>query len=160
MNTMMQNVPPPSRVAQRGASAVEFAFVFPILFLLVYGVIVYSYVYVIQQSITYGAQQSAEAAVAVNPDPEATLNARISARVNAVAAQSLNWLPSDQRARLSGIDGTPVFAAFDTIDTDQSIVRVTVEFRVPGLFPSLQLPLVGNVPPLPSRLRAQAIARI
>lgn len=58
-----------SRVRERGASAVEFALVFPVLFLLVYAVIVYSYTYVLQQAITYTAQHLAEAAVAVNPTP-------------------------------------------------------------------------------------------
>ena len=148
--------------AQRGASAVEFAFVFPILFLLVYGVIVYSYVYVIQQSITYSAQQSAEAAVAVAPvqNDNAAYEARIRTRVHAVALQSLNWLPANQLARLRGEDGNVGTVAFETIDTDQSVVRVTLDFQVPGLFPTLTLPLVGNIPPLPQRLRAQAIARI
>lgn len=146
--------------AQRGSSAVEFAFVFPILFLLVYGVIVYSYIYVIQQSITYGAQQSAEAAVAVNPQPTASLNARIEQRVRAVALQSLNWLPASQVARLRGQDGNIGRVTFETIDSDESVVRVTLEFQVPGLFPTLTLPLVGTIPPLPPLLRAQAIARI
>lgn len=145
---------------QRGASAVEFAFVFPILFLLVYGVIVYSYVYVIQQAITYGAQQSAEAAVAVNPQPAASLNTRIEQRVRAVALQSLNWLPASQVARLRGQDGNVGRVSFETIDADESVVRVTLEFQVPGLFPTLTLPLVGTIPPLPPLLRAQAIARI
>jgi len=145
---------------QRGASAVEFAFVFPILFLLVYGVIVYSYVYVLQQSITYSAQQSAEAAVAVNPVPQADLNSRIAQRVRAVAAASLNWLPAGQRVRVIGASGEKVQVAFETIDSDQSVVRVTLEFDVPGLFPALDLPLVGSIPPLPDKLRAQAVARI
>lgn len=148
------------RVAQRGASAVEFAFVFPVLFLLVYGVIVYSYVYVLQQSITFGAQQSAEAAVAVNPSPSETLEDRIRQRVRAVAVESLSWLPSDQRERVIGTNGDKVQVLIETIDKDQSVVRVTLEFTVPGLFPTLELPLVGNIPPLPSQLRAQAVARI
>lgn len=160
MKTNMQQCLPQSKSAQRGASAVEFAFVFPVLFLLVYGVIVYSYVYVIQQSITYGAQQSAEAAVAVNPLPGPTLNTRIEQRVRAVAVQSLSWMPANQRARVIGSGGEKVKVAFETVDTDQSVVRVTLEFDVPGLFPALELPLVGNIPPLPNQLRAQAIARI
>lgn len=148
------------KTAQRGASAVEFAFVFPILFLLVYGVIVYSYIYVLQQSLTYSAQQSAEAAVAVNPVPQSDLNTRIAQRVRAVAVQSLGWLPADQRLRVIGASGEKVQVAFETIDSDESVVKVTLEFDLPGLFPVLELPLVGNVPPLPIRLRAQAIARI
>ena len=160
---MVMNVMPgqmQAKARQRGASAVEFAFVFPILFLLVYGVIVYSYVYVIQQSITYSAQQSAEAAVAVNPLPEATLNTRIEQRVRAVAVQSLNWLPADQRQRVIGATGEKVQVAFVTIASEQNVVQVTLEFTVPGLFPVMTLPLVGNIPPLPNQLRAQAIARI
>ena len=149
-----------SRARQRGASAVEFAFVFPILFLLVYGVIVYSYIYVIQQSLTYSAQQSAEAAVAVNPIPAATLNTRIEQRVRAVAVESLRWMPLRQRERVIGATGERVQVAFQSIDGDESVVRVTLTFDVPGLFPALELPLVGNVPPLPARLRAEAIARI
>lgn len=150
----------PERRPQRGAAAVEFAFVFPVLFLLVYGVIVYSYVYVLQQSITYSAQQSAEAAVAVNPTPAGTLNDRITQRVRAVAAQSLNWLPVSQRQRVIGASGDKVGVQFQTIDGDASVVRVTLEFDVPGLFPVVTLPLVGSVPPLPPTLRAEAIARI
>jgi len=160
-NRQGSSVVSPGPRAQRGASAVEFAFVFPILFLLVYGVIVYSYVYVIQQSITYSAQQSAEAAVAVTPvNDNAAYEAKIRTRVHAVALQSLNWLPANQLARLRGEDGNVGTVAFETIDTDQSVVRVTLDFQVPGLFPTLTLPLVGNIPPLPQRLRAQAIARI
>ena len=152
--------PRQSKAAQRGASAVEFAFVFPVLFLLVYGVIVYSYIYVLQQAITYSAQQAAEAAVAVNPLPEPSLNTRIEQRVRIVAVQSLNWLPVNQRARVTGANGEKVQVAFETLDTDQSVVKVTLEFTVPGLFPAFELPLVGNIPPLPNQLRAQAIARI
>ena len=162
MNTAerSQAVRMPCRKAQRGASAVEFAFVFPVLFLLVYGVIVYSYVYVLQQSITYTAQQSAEAAVAVNPKPAADLNDCIKQRVRAVANASLNWLPAGQRTRVLGASGDKVQVEFETIDGSQSVVKVTLEFDMPGLFPALVLPLVGSVPPLPNLLRAQALARI
>jgi Flp pilus assembly protein TadG len=158
MNQKQSGAGGPSR--QRGASAVEFAFVFPILFLLVYGVIVYSYVYVIQQSITYSAQQAAEAAVAVNPVPATTHNARITQRVRAVAVQSLNWMPPGQRTRVIGATGEQVQVSFDTVDSNESVVRMTLTFTMPGLFPTLRLPLVGNIPPLPNRLRAEAIARV
>jgi len=166
MNTNKQHPIRSSKVGQRGASAIEFVFVFPLLFLLVYGVIVYSYVYVIQQSITYGAQQSAEAAVAVNPIPESTLDARIQTQVRAVAVQSLNWLPPGQLARVTGADGTKV--KVDTavvLGANQVGVKVTLEFDLKSdafspLFPTLTLPFVGDIPPLPDQLRAQAIARI
>lgn len=137
---------------------------FPILFLLVYGVIVYSYVYVIQQSITYTAQQAAEAAVAVNPSPDGTHFQRVQDRVRVVVGQSLDWLPPDQKARVTSEQGDQNFAG-DLIPigdegNQQYLVPVTIRFSVPGLFPALTLPLVGNIPPLPNQLRARAVARV
>lgn len=51
-----------------GAALVEFAFILPVLLLLVYGILVYSILLVTQQAVAYGAERGAEAAVAVNPD--------------------------------------------------------------------------------------------
>ena len=144
---------------QQGASAVEFAFVFPVLFLLVYGVIVYSYVYVIQQSITYTAQHSAEAAVSVDPNPSATLDARITTQVRALANAQLSWLPANQQARVLGAAGAGVLVQFSTVN-GSDIVQVTLKFDLVNLFPTLVLPFVGSIPPLPTQLQAQAIARI
>ena len=72
----------------RGAAAVEFAFVFPVLFLLIYGVIVYSYIFMLQESINYAAQQAAEAAVAVEPDI-AGYDALATARARMMASRVL-----------------------------------------------------------------------
>lgn len=144
---------------QRGASAVEFAFVFPVLFLLVYGVIVYSYIYVLQQSITFAAQHSAEAAAAVDPIPATDKNQRIIARIKSTAAEQLRWLPASQRARVLGENNGQVLIGFDTAD-GSSVVRVTLRFNLLNLFPTLELPLVGSIPPLPAQLQAQASARI
>lgn len=158
--TTRQNKTPDGPRHQRGASAVEFAFVFPVLFLLVYGVIVYSYIYVVQQSITYSAQQSAEAAVGVNPDPQGTLQTRVEERIQLVATQSLKWLPENQQLRMRGENGKIATVGFEDLAVDERVVRVTLRFRVPGLFPSLDLPLVGTIPPMPTQLKAEAIARI
>src|SRR5690606_27104241 len=95
------------RTRQAGAAVVEFAFVFPILFLLVYGVIVYAYVYVVQQSITYAAQEAAEAAVAVSPAQDDPF-AQQQAVVRASAVSVLSWLPASQRQRVLGAGGEKV----------------------------------------------------
>ena len=147
------------RARQRGASAVEFAFVFPILFLLVYGVIVYSYVYVLQQSITYAAQHSAEQAVTVDTLPSSDYRARLEQRVRSTAAEQLSWLPAAQRQRVLGDNNGQVAIAYEDGGSTQ-LMRVTLRFNLVNLFPTLGLPLVGEIPPLPSELRAQATARI
>jgi Flp pilus assembly protein TadG len=147
------------RPHQCGATAIEFAFVFPVLFLLVYGVIVYSYVYVLQQSITFAAQHSVDAAVAVSPVPDGDYQARLETRVRAVAVQSLNWLPASQQASVTGVNGNLVQISYESLDGGQAL-RVGLAFNTQGLFPTLVLPLVGAVPPLPAQLRAQAVTRI
>lgn len=50
-----------------GATLVEFAFILPVLLVLLYGIFVYGIVLVTQQAVSYGAERGAEAAVAVDP---------------------------------------------------------------------------------------------
>ena len=160
MNIPLRN--PSAPRSQRGASAVEFAFVFPILFLLIYATVVYSYIYVLQQSITYTAQYLAEAAIAVDPNPSSTHDARIQARVQALANNQLSWLPTSPRARVLGTNGERVVPAFSTID-GASVVTITLTFDLANrqdFFPTLSFPGIGALPPLPPQLQARATARI
>lgn len=161
------------RARQLGAAVVEFAFVFPILFLLVYGVIVYAYVYVIQQSITYAAQESAEAAVAVSPTVD-NYFVQQQAVVRATAVSALSWLPQKQKERVLGAAGEKVSVELCLKGTsncpiDSDALRVTLRFTVrpdssncskDALFPMLNLYMVGCVPPLPETLVATAVVRI
>ncbi len=144
--------------AQLGAAAVEFAFVFPILFLLIYGVIVYSYIFVLQESINFAAQQAAEAAVAVEPTTP-SYDALATTRARAMASRVLQWLPSSQQTRVLGETGDKVEVTFSNAG-DSDVVQVRLRFSLPGLFPVLNLPIVGEVPRLPPQLVAQAVARV
>lgn len=144
--------------AQGGAAAVEFAFVFPVLFLLIYGVIVYSYIFVLQESINYAAQQAAEAAVSVVPNTP-SYDALATARARAMAGRILQWLPPSQQQRVLGETGDKVEVTF-TNAGDSDVVQVRMRFSLPGLFPVLNLPIVGEVPRLPPQLIAQAVARV
>lgn len=155
------------RQAQSGAALVEFAFVFPILFLLVYGVIVYAYVYVLKQSIVHAAQEAAEAAVAVDPAIDDAF-AQQQAVVRATAVSALSWLPASQQARVTGSGGERVEVALcpmgaESCPIDSDALRVTLRFDLASpssLFPVLNLYIVGSVPPLPETLTATAVVRI
>jgi len=158
MNTARQHIGM-DRSRERGASAVEFALVFPVLFLLVYGVVVYSYIYVLQQAITYTAQHLAEAAVAVNPTPSSSYTARIQTRIQQLAAQQLQWLP--QKNLVVGESGEKVVPQFRTIDgSDVIVIQLRLPLKSPDLFPSFSLPGGVSMPPIPAQLVAQATARI
>lgn len=150
---------------------VEFAFVFPLLFLLVYGIVVYAYVYVLQQSLTYAAQQAADAVVAVDPSQPDADDLRVR-RARETAAASLSWLPASQRRRVLGDEGEAVRVAtcpagFEDCPTDSDAMRVTLNFILSegecqrnSLFPVVNLYLVGCIPPLPRQLSATAVVRI
>ena len=155
----MRVVLPIRRRQQRGATATEFALVFPLLFLLLYGLIVYAYVFLINESITFVAQEAAEAAVAVNPDaqPSGAYQAQVTQRVRTTAVDLLGWLPANQRERVVGSTGERVQVQFET-SGGQDVVRIDLQFDLDGLFPTVRLPLVGQVPPMPESLGANAIA--
>ena len=156
------------RKAQAGATAVEFAFVFPALFLLIYGVVVYAYTFVLQESISFVAQEAAEAAVAVDPLADNSTALR-DTRIRTMAAAILNWLPPAQKERVTGTSGERVQIQYCAkgsgglcpLDADAVIVRLNFAMTAPNnLFPVIDMPFIGQVPPLPAQLTAQAVARL
>lgn len=154
--------------SQSGAAAVEFALVFPILFMLIYGMIVYAYLFVLQQSLVFAAQEAAEAVVQVDPRVGTDLQRRQTAQQ--MAARILSWLPEAQRARVLGDNnGSAVSVTTCEIgqafpcptDTSAVVVRLTFNVASPSyLFPVITFVGLGPVPPMPSALTAMAVARI
>lgn len=145
------------RLRQSGASALEFALVFPMLMLLSYSAVVYGYVYMLQQSINFAAQQASQAAVAVLPGTSTTTATQASAISNAVFA-SLGWLPAAQKSRISVPTATPNCLNASSFPVTPIIVEV--DFALAGLFPVLiNLPFIGGtLPVLPGTLFACAVA--
>jgi len=142
------------RRTQAGAAAIEFAFVFPILLFLVYGAVVYGYVFFLNQSVNYAAQQAAEAAIAVDPqalDSETVRQERI---VDTVA-RSMSWMTDAQRTqRMVICNGSTCPVVDDTL-----IVTLRFSLAVPNrMFPVITLPGLGSVPPMPDTLSASAAA--
>ncbi|MBI2383574.1 MAG: pilus assembly protein [Gammaproteobacteria bacterium] len=143
---------------QRGAAAVEFAFVFPFLFMLTYGMIVYAYVFVVHESMNFAAQQAAEAAVAVDPDRGlADYQAAVETRIRRMAQAVLAWMPREQQDRLIGADGQNVRIAFTEVDGHNAVeVTLTLPLTEPQLLPIVTFPLVGPIPRLPDTIVARA----
>jgi hypothetical protein len=149
------------RTRQNGAVAIEFVFVFPILFAVAYAAVVYSYVYLLQQSVNFAAQQGAQAAVAVAPLSSAadTVAKRLS-DATAAAQSSLSWLPADQLPRISVTSPADCGASVAPIVGSSIVIRVNFDLNAGGaLFPSVVgLPYLGDIPPLPAALNACAVA--
>lgn len=149
--------PEPARPSrQRGATAMEFALIFPLLFALLYGVVVYSYVFVLQESITYAAQQAAANAISVDPAVAGDAYVdTVRTRVRAGARAALDWLPEAQQERVLGSGGESVQVDLVS-DPAGSLVEVRLLFGLAGMFPAVSLPYVGEIPPLPEALTATA----
>lgn len=156
--------------SQRGAAAVEFGLVFPLLFALTYGAIVYSYVYVLRQSLTFAAQEAAQAAVGVRPGPGYDDLVRQTAVNSALAA--ISWMPVDVRNAIALDTGDitvcdgPSAGPCSTLGAGESAVVVQLQLPLSGgaavspLFATFNLPGLGQFPPLPNMMTGQAVARL
>jgi len=144
-----------------GASAIEFAIVFPLFFGLIYIMVSYGLLFSLQHSITEAAKESARAAVACDPTVATTDHeACVTSRARATAAAALDWLPTSLRNRILGASNDLVEVTFDTDATAGKTVEVLVQlpnYASAPLLPTISLPFLGNVPPLPERLAGRAV---
>ena len=165
-----------SRLArQSGAAAMEFALVLPLLFALSYAILVYSYTFVVYESINYAAQQGAEAAVSVDPSVAeggggtSSYYGNVTTRVRATVAGALGWMPEGQRTMSIGANGSDVTVNFcniggggppgcPAVDTGGQPLVVRISFPINSIFPVLTLPGVGTIPPLPDTISGVGVA--
>ena len=154
---------------QRGTAAVEFALVFPFLFIVTYGAIIYSYVFVLRQALTFAAQEAAESVVNVQPGVPGYNTLVVTTAVNTINA-SISWMPDQVKSALTvGADdvticsGPSAPACASLLPGDQAVV-VRLELPLASgtspLFATFTIPPFGQFPPLPTNMVAQAVARL
>lgn len=119
---------------QCGASAIEFALVFPLFFLIVYALITYGMIFVAQQSVTQAAAEGARAALRYAADETAIhTNARNAAIGNSSAAA---WLGQHLQFSSNPAEGAEKIPCPYATVTDSHCYTVTVSY------PYAQHPLV------------------
>lgn len=142
------------RERQRGATVIEFAFVFPILFSIVYAGVTYGYIYFLQQRINFAVEQAIRAAVSVS----STVAGGYTSGLQATATQAIN-----NSITANGVLPLPpaLGISFPAPPNPNSFsVTVTYSLVAPPVFPRITLPLVGQVPAFPDQLVATAIGLI
>lgn len=129
---------------QRGVAAVEFALVFPVVFLLVYGLITWALILLAQQTLTLAVGEGARAALRYSTSP---VTAACSAVNNATT-----WLGTTACAT-----STPTATACPYLST-QSCLQVTASYDYSSkpLVPTL--PFLNLV--LPAKLTASTIVQL
>ena len=145
---------------ERGASAIEFAIVFPLFFGLIYIMVSYGLLFSLQHSITEAAKESARSAVACDPTlSTAEHETCVTNRVRSTAAAALDWLPADLRNRILGASNANVEVTFDTgaVGKTVEVLVQLPDYAANPILPTLSVWPLGEIPPLPTRLAGRAV---
>jgi Flp pilus assembly protein TadG len=136
---------PPAPERQRGAAAIEFALVFVLFFMVLYGAIAYGVVFAIKHSLTQGAAEGARAALKdVGGLPE-----RI-ALAQTTATNAVSWLGTGAPA--------PIVTSGPCEATSYTCIKVafTYDYATSPIVPPI--PSLGIV--LPDTLVSQATVQL
>ena len=138
------------RVMQRGTAAIEFALIFPMLFMVLYGIVTYSLIFAAEQSLTLAAEEGARAAL--DYQSASSANAALAARgQNAciVASKAAGWLGANANC------ATQVQAC--SYDATMDCIEVTLTYDYAGhpLLPNLPLLSLAVPPTLTSAATVQ-----
>ena len=141
--------------AQRGTAAVEFALAFPLFFAILYGIVMYSVIFLVQQSLTSAAAEGARAALVYQngADPASALASRAQAACTR-ALTVVSWLthaPQCTPAVNAAPSGCTGNTAMDCVQ-----ITLTYAWSTNPLVPPL--PLMGLL--APSSLVGQASVQI
>ncbi len=139
------------RHRQRGATAVEFALVFPVFFTVMYAIVTYSVIFVAQQNLTLASEEGARAAL--NYQKATTVAAAVGLRAAAACTTATNMIVG--LIRTATCTPTPTTCSFDA--TMQCIaVKLTYNYAANPLVPTL--PFFGLV--LPNTLTSTATVQL
>jgi Flp pilus assembly protein TadG len=141
----------------RGAAAVEFALIMPLLLLLVFGIISFGYMLSFRQAISQAAAEGARAAAVAQRDADQVPDA-ISAMNDALESYGVSC--ADETLSRDGNEvGTCAVDIATCAGEAASIqcVTVTINYNYAD-FPLLPTPGVGLV--LPNELHYRAVARV
>ncbi|WP_082612542.1 MULTISPECIES: TadE/TadG family type IV pilus assembly protein [unclassified Nocardioides] len=142
---------------QRGAAAVEFALILPILMILIFGIISYGMMLSFRQAISQAAAEGARAAAVAQRDADQVPNAR--AAVNE-ALEGYGVTCSGSSLTRDGVTVGSCAVTIATCDGEPATVkcasvRITYDYAD---HPLLGVPMMGMV--LPDELEYTAVARV
>ena len=148
----------------RGAAAIEFAFIFPLFFAILYATVSYSLTLLVQMGMSNAAADGARTAIQL-VDPlqfnQAGFNAAAKQRITQAVKASLGWLSDAQVAAIvSNINITtqpdPGSGVGSAAGVRVNVQVVWKNYSTTPLIPSINVPLVGKVPALPQDLSGSA----
>lgn len=134
---------------QKGAAAIEFALVFVVFFAVFFGIISYSLPLLMMQAFNAATAEAVRRSVALDPN-SAGYNTAIVTLAKSVVAAQLTWIPPALNFNTSDVTATYTAGKLLTVRIDYPKTKLT------QVLPILTLPVIGEVPALPTTLSAQA----
>jgi len=140
-----------TRRSQRGATAIEFALVFPLFFCVFYAIVTFSLIFVAQQSLTLASEEGARAAL--NYQKANDVPAAINLRAAAACATATNMVA--QMISTAACQTVPAACSYQPAMTCIA-VTLTYNYAAHPLVPNL--PLLGLM--LPDNLTSTATVQL
>lgn len=134
---------------QKGAAAIEFAAVFVIFFAVFYGLVSYSLPLLMMQSFNAATSEAVRRGVALSP----TINnysSLIVTQAEGVLSQQLDWMPATLAQDVK---------QFTYVTYSAGVLKARIAYPSENLhrvLPVLDLPVIGEIPRLPTYLSAEA----
>jgi Flp pilus assembly protein TadG len=141
-----------ARGAQRGMAALEFAMLFPVFFLICYGIVTYGLLFAAQQTLTLAAEEGARAAQAYQPANN--MSAALALRRSTACSTATGVLPAlTAHASCTASVGP---CGYNSGSLQWLCIQVAVTFNYRAQ------PFVATLPgvPVPSALTGTATAQL
>lgn len=147
---------------QQGSVAIEFVMLFILFFTLFYAMVNYAMVMLMQSAFVHAAEEGARAAIAVDrlayANSLAYLSNGVDPRVRNVVGDSLNWLPAKPKTKVLGTGNSRIQLS---MNGNQLTVRVVYsDYASDPLMPMLTLPIIGQIPKVPTDLAGTAVIEL
>jgi len=147
---------------QKGSIAIEFVMLFILFFTLFYAMVNYAMVMLMQSAFVHAAEEGARAAIAVDrlayANSLAYLSNGVDPRVRNVVGNSLNWLPAKPKTKVLGTGNSRIQLS---MNGNQLTVRVVYsDYASDPLMPMLTLPIIGQIPKVPTDLAGTAVIEL
>ncbi|MGU7779834.1 TadE/TadG family type IV pilus assembly protein [Burkholderia sp. PU8-34] len=153
---MRRHLLPHTRRRQHGATAVEFALVFPMFFLIFYAIVTFGLIFAVQQNLTLAASEGARAAL--NYAPGTTTTLALAARAQNAQGMALAYIAPGLKNYVDVPVPTPASCSYDPTNASLHCVTVTVTYRYKDSPLVPNIPLLGMV--LPNTLTSSATVQI
>ncbi|RQS67063.1 pilus assembly protein [Burkholderia sp. Bp8963] len=153
---MRRHFSPRARRRQRGATAVEFALVFPMFFLIFYAIVTFGLIFAVQQNLTLAASEGARAAL--NYVPGTSTTSALTARAQNARGMALAYIAPGLKQYVDVPVPTPASCSYDPSNANLHCVTVTVTYRYKDSPLVPNIPLLGMV--LPNTLTSSATVQI